>query len=69
MELCSRAVIAEDDKEVQRIVAEVRDLLHERIEELRQRLILTTMVSILASDRSVTGGTEGPVSANPDMQS
>ena len=69
MELCSRAVIAEDDKEVQRIVAEVRDLLHERIEQLRQRLIFTTMVSIIGSDRCVTRGTEGPVSANSDMPS
>jgi len=69
MELCSRAVIAEDDKEVQRIVAELRDLLHDRIEQLRRRLIFTTMVSILGSDRCLTRETEGPVSANPDMPS
>ena len=69
MELCSRAVIAEDDTEVQRIVAELRDLLHERIEQLRQRLIYTTMVSILGSGRCVTRRTDGPVSADPDMPS
>ena len=69
MELCSRAVIAEDHKEVQRIVAELRDLLHERIEQLRQRLIFTTAVAILGSDRCLTKGTEGPSSANSDIPS
>jgi hypothetical protein len=49
MDLCSRAVNAEDDKEVQQLVAELRELLHERIEQLRNSLAFTAMVSTLAS--------------------
>jgi hypothetical protein len=49
MDLCSRAVNAQDDKEVQQLIAELRDLLHERIEQLRNRLVFTTVVSTLAS--------------------
>ena len=41
MDLCSRTVTAEDDKEIQRLAAELRQVLHERIEELRRRLVLT----------------------------
>ncbi|SRR6266852_305453 len=41
MDLCSRTVAAEDDKEIQQLAAELRQILHERIEQLRSRLVLT----------------------------
>jgi len=34
IELCSRAVSAEDDEEVRRLAEELRQILHERIEQL-----------------------------------
>lgn len=52
IDLCSRAVNAEDDEEVQQLAAELRQMLHERIEQLRRRLIFTSIASALASDRS-----------------
>jgi hypothetical protein len=52
IELRSRAVSAEDDEEVHRLAEELRQMLHERIEQLRSRLVLTALASALASDRS-----------------
>ncbi|MGA7513674.1 MAG: hypothetical protein WBW46_12320 [Candidatus Sulfotelmatobacter sp.] len=52
IDLCSRAVNAEDDEEVQQLAAELRQMLHERIEQLRRRLIFASIASALASDRS-----------------
>jgi hypothetical protein len=53
LDLCSRAVNAEDDEEVQRLAAELRQILHERIEQLRRKLTVTTVVSgLFAPDRS-----------------
>jgi hypothetical protein len=52
MDLCSRAVSAEDDEEVQQLVAELRQILHERIEQLRSRLVFTSIASALALHRS-----------------
>jgi hypothetical protein len=52
IELRSRAVSAEDDEEVHRLAEELRQILHERIEQLRSRLVLTALASALASDRS-----------------
>jgi hypothetical protein len=52
IELRSRAVSAEDDEEVRRLAEELRRILHERIEQLRSRLVLTALASALASDRS-----------------
>jgi biopolymer transport protein ExbB/TolQ len=52
IELCSRAVKAEDDEEVRRLAAELRQILHERIEQLRRRLAFTSIASALAPDRS-----------------
>jgi hypothetical protein len=43
IELCSRAVSAEDDEEVRRLAEELRQILHERIEQLRSRLTFTSM--------------------------
>jgi len=51
IELCSRAVNTEDDEEVRRLAAELRQILHERIEELRRRLAFTAIASALSSDR------------------
>jgi hypothetical protein len=51
-ELCSRAVNAEDDEEVRRLAAELRQILHERIEQLRKRLTFTSIASALSSDQS-----------------
>jgi hypothetical protein len=45
-------VSAEDDEEVRRLAEELRRILHERIEQLRSRLVLTALASALASDRS-----------------
>jgi hypothetical protein len=50
-ELCSRAVSAEDDEEVRQLAEELRQILHERIEQLRSRLVFTSIASALASDR------------------
>jgi hypothetical protein len=52
IELRSRAVSAEDDEEVRRLAEELRRILHERIEQLRSRLVLTALASALALDRS-----------------
>jgi len=52
IELRTRAVRAEDDEEVRRLAEELRQILHERIEQLRSRLALTALASALASDRS-----------------
>ena len=52
IELRSRAVSAEDDEEVRRLAEELRRILHERIEQLRSRLVLTALATTLASDRS-----------------
>ena len=41
MDLCSRTVAAEDDKEIQQLATELRQILHQRIEELRSSLVLT----------------------------
>jgi hypothetical protein len=50
IQLCSRAVSAEDDEEVRRLAEELRLILHERIEQLRSRLVLTSIASVLPSD-------------------
>ena len=52
IELRSRTVSAEDDEEVRRLAEELRQILHERIEQLRSRLAHTAIASALASDRS-----------------
>jgi biopolymer transport protein ExbB/TolQ len=52
IELRSRALSAEDDEEVHRLAEELRQMLHERIEQLRSRLVLTALASALAPDRS-----------------
>jgi hypothetical protein len=49
--LCSRAVSAEDDEEVRQLAEELRQILHERIEQLRSRLVFTSIASTLAADR------------------
>jgi hypothetical protein len=41
MDLCSRAVTAADDKEVQQLAAELRQVLHEHIEEVRTAIAFT----------------------------
>jgi len=51
IELRSRAVSAEDDEEVRQLAEELRQILHERIEQLRSRLVSTSIASALASDR------------------
>ena len=51
IELCSLAVSAEDDEEVRQLAEELRQILHERIEELRSRLMFTSIASVLVSDR------------------
>jgi hypothetical protein len=51
IELCSRAVSAEDDEEVRQLAEELRQILHERIEEVRSRLVFTPIASVLVSDR------------------
>ena len=51
IELCSLTVSAEDDEEVRQLAEELRQILHERIEELRGRLMLTSIASVLVSDR------------------
>jgi hypothetical protein len=51
IELCSRAVSAEDDEEVRELAEELRQILHERIEQLRSRLVFTSIAAGLASDR------------------
>jgi hypothetical protein len=43
IELCSRAVNAEDDEEVRQLAQELRQILHERIEQLRSRLAFTSI--------------------------
>ena len=52
IEVRSRAVSAEDDEEVRRLAEELRRILHERIEQLRSKLVLTALATTLASDRS-----------------
>lgn len=52
IELRSRAMSSEDDEEVRRLAEELRQILHERIEQLRSRLAVTAIASALASDRS-----------------
>ena len=44
-DLCSRAVNAEDDEEVRRLAGELRQILHERIEQLRRKLVVSSIVS------------------------
>jgi hypothetical protein len=44
-DLCSRAVTAEDDEEVRRLSGELRQILHERIEQLRRKLVVSSIVS------------------------
>jgi hypothetical protein len=52
IELCSRAVKAEDDEEVRQLAEELRQILHERVEQLRSRLgVSTSIVSALAPNR------------------
>lgn len=52
IDLCSRAVKAEDDEEVRRLAAELRQILHERIEQLRRRLVFTAITSAVRPDES-----------------
>jgi hypothetical protein len=59
MDLCCRAVKAEDDAEVQRLVAELRQVLHERIQQLRSKLVVM-------SERSSEEVREGSVSVDSD---
>lgn len=66
MDLCSRAVSAEDDEEVQRLVAELRQILHESIEQLRSRLVFTSIASALAFRRSREQPGPAPVSVDSD---
>ena len=68
MDLCSRAVSAEDDEEVRRLVAELRQILHERIEQLRSKLVFTSMASALASKRSPEQSGSGPVSVDSEAE-
>ena len=51
IELCSRAVSAEDDEEVRQLAEELRQILHDRIEEVRSSLAFTSIASVLVSDR------------------
>jgi hypothetical protein len=51
IELCSRAVSAEDEEEVRQLAEELRQILHERIEELRSRLVFPPIASVFVSDR------------------
>jgi hypothetical protein len=51
IELCSRAVSAEDDEEARQLAEELRQTLHERIEEVRSSLVFTSIASVLVSDR------------------
>jgi len=57
MDLCSRTVAAEDDKEIQQLATELRQILHERIEELRSRLVLTPGYSRSIDLRRTEDGT------------
>jgi hypothetical protein len=52
IELCYRAINTEDDEEVRRLASELRQILHERIEHLRERLVSTSIASAFSSDRS-----------------
>lgn len=53
-DLCSRALTSRDDDEVKQLVTELRQVLHERIEELRRRLAFSSGASALTFDRSRT---------------
>jgi hypothetical protein len=44
-------VNAEDDEEVRRLAAELRQILHERIERLRRKLTVTSIAAGFAPDR------------------
>jgi hypothetical protein len=52
LDLCSRAVNTEDDEEVRQLAAELRHILHERIEQLRRKLTVTSIAAGFAPDRS-----------------
>ena len=51
IELCSRTVSAENDEEARQLAEELRQILHERIEEVRSSLAVTSIASVLVSDR------------------
>lgn len=42
MDLCARAIAAEDEVQAQSILGELRGLLHRRIEELRNTLAIVS---------------------------
>ena len=42
IELCSRTVNANNDEEVRKLSAELRQILHDHIEQLRRRLVFTS---------------------------
>jgi hypothetical protein len=66
MDLCLRAVSAEDDEEVRRLATELRQILHERIEQLRSRLVFTSMAAALSSQRSLEQFGTGSVSVDSE---